>query len=210
MNIDELTLRLLILLLPGMLSSIIIDSFTFHKERKLLTRAIHFLLLSALVYVILQLVYGLVYCFSTESNLTVWKAFTNKEVEINYVEVIFALVVAIPVGLLFTYLITKKRLYNILNTYRISNKYGDENLFKYFLNSENIDWIWIRDIESQLVYYGSCLAFASEGERDEIVLGNVSIFHLDEDTGEYKESYTLDKIYLTIDPLKHQIEVPNF
>jgi len=41
----------------------------------------------------------------------------------------------------------------------ISQKYGDENLYSYYLNAKEIDWVYVRDFERKLTYQGRVISF---------------------------------------------------
>jgi hypothetical protein len=76
---------------------------------------------------------------------------------------------------------------------KISTKYGDENLFSFFLNSQNIDWIYVRDIQNNLTYQGRVVSFSENDGMQELVMSEVTVFKYE--TSE--EFYSVPLIYLS-------------
>lgn len=53
---------------------------------------------------------------------------------------------------------------------RISNKYGDENLFSHFLNDRETEIAYVRDIKNNLSYHGYVDLYSETDSVSEIVL----------------------------------------
>ena len=52
----------------------------------------------------------------------------------------------------------------------LTNKYGDENLYSYFLNAKNVNEIYVRDIANNLIFHGQVNSFSETDNIKEIVL----------------------------------------
>lgn len=76
---------------------------------------------------------------------------------------------------------------------RISNKYGDENLYSYFLNATNITEVYIRDKSKGLTYHGVIDSFSETDEFKEIVLRDVHVYNYEDSS----TLYDVDKLYIS-------------
>ncbi|WP_136467324.1 hypothetical protein [Flagellimonas onchidii] len=111
---------------------------------------------------------------------------------IPYSEVIWASIISILLGFIISKIDHSKLINNLARKLNISNKYGDENLYSYFLNSPDINWVYLRDIENSLTYLGTVESFSETTEHKEIVLGQVTVYSYPKS----KELYEIDRIYL--------------
>lgn len=86
--------------------------------------------------------------------------------------------------------------------FKVLNKYGDEYLFSYFLNSDEAECVYIRDKEAGYTYEGLIESF-SEGENiQEVVLTNVKVYNFSE--SEYL--YDVPRMYISQEPGRFAIE----
>jgi len=69
-----------------------------------------------------------------------------------YIEIFFASIFAFFIACLVSAGMNYKILTRFAGYFRISNKYGDENLFYYYLNNKNIDWIYVRDFPKKMIF----------------------------------------------------------
>jgi len=200
MEISELTLKLIILLIPGGIGSIILERLTVHKPWTSFRFILNAIIIGVFAYVTLQLfvmfLFNVCSCMNINfaSSLTVWQSLKEGSMVIPYEEVLYASIIAVVIGLILTLADTNKWLNNFANKYGISHKYGDENLFSYFLNSKEAGYVYIRHIKHNLTYLGYINSFSETAEIKEIVLSDVSVFT-------YTDSqllYEIDKIYLSL------------
>ncbi len=113
---------------------------------------------------------------------------------IPYVEVIWATMLGIVIGFIAAGIDHKKYINRIGNTLKLTNKYGDENLFMKFLNSPDIEYVYVRDIANKLSYSGYIDSYSETESFKELVLGNVDIYN-------YPDSellYSIERIYLCL------------
>ncbi|HEX4300312.1 MAG TPA: hypothetical protein VH327_05520, partial [Gammaproteobacteria bacterium] len=89
------------------------------------------------------------------------------------------------------YIFTHKIFHRIALRFNISNKYGDENLYSFFLQNRN--WLYVRDIENNLTYEGLLVSYSENDLIQEIVLSQVTVYS-------YKDSekyYSVPSVYLS-------------
>ncbi len=76
---------------------------------------------------------------------------------------------------------------------RVTLKYGDENLYSYYLNLKEVEWVWVRDPINDLTYQGKVSQFSENKSIQELVLSDVSVYsYLNS-----KLQYEVPSLYLT-------------
>lgn len=207
MQLSEFTLRIILLFIPGIISFIIIDKLTVHKEAKIHTILINSLLLGFTSYFSYYLIINTINILKKEDiNFLFLKALTNPTGNINFREIVFVTLIAIIIGFIFTYAINYKILHKFAAMIKASNKFGDMDVWSYIMNSKDkIDWIVIRDIEHDLMYEGRIEVFSDSTEIDELFLSDVIVYK--NTTGE--ELYRIPGLYLPRKREKLTIEFPS-
>jgi len=193
---------LIIIFLPGIITAIICDKISFHSKWGTFKFGLYAFILGVISYLIVQLGYYLIdilYFFSssktdlTWTHLKTWGALASDNPNIISPEIIFAFFVAIPLAYLTTYIITYKVLNRIAKFLGVSIKYGDENLFSFYLNAKEIEWVYVRDIKNNLTYEGKIRAYSETDSIQEVVLDDVKVFRYEDSA----ELYSLPSIYLS-------------
>jgi hypothetical protein len=208
---NQLSIILFILILPGILATIIVERLTIHKRINSFFFILYSILLGLLSYVLLQIfkhiftfLKSLIYNKNISfSFLHVWEVISNSNsYNVNLSEVAWATIVAVILGFIVSAIIHHKIVNKIAKKLSVSSKYGDENLFYYFLNSPEIDWIYIRDKERELIYQGRVESYSENEKIHEIVLTDVIVYsYYNQD-----KLYTTPTIYICKDLGKLQIE----
>lgn len=210
MEISALTLKLIILLVPGALATTIFKRLTIrHKEQSDFMFVIISIMFGMFSYLVLQLIiyvitFGKNICSETEIKYEKIETFAKLSISdsIPYSEIIWASVISIFLGFIISKVDHSKLINNIARRLKISSKYGDENLYSYFLNSPDINWVYVRDIDNSLTYFGTVESFSETIEHKEIVLGQVTVYSYPKS----KELYEIDRIYLVFPKDKLIIE----
>lgn len=99
---------------------------------------------------------------------------------------------AVPVAFISSLLVNHKIFHKLASKIGVSRKYGDENLFTFYLNSKELHWVYVRDFERKLTYQGRIFSFSENDTCHEIVLADVTVFGY-EDSEEY---YSVPTLYL--------------
>jgi len=117
--------------------------------------------------------------------------------ELPFVEIGNASIAGIILGLISSAIDHYKVINRLAIWLRISNKYGDINLYSHFLNSLNMDPVYFRDLKSNLTYHGMVELFSENDEIREIVLTNVRVYYNEGKSEEIMEIYKLNYVYLS-------------
>jgi hypothetical protein len=197
---NQLVVTLIVILMPGIIANVICDKITVHSKWSSFKFSLYAFVLGMSCYVSLQVIYyawDYHNCVSLDeikyTHLKVWGASVTDNPEIPAIEVVLATIISLPISLLAAYLINHKIFNKIATFFNISTKYGDENLFSYYLNADEIDWIYVRDIERKLTYQGRIVSYSENDLMQEIVMSEVTIYNYEDSA----ELYSVPTIYLT-------------
>jgi len=200
MEISELTLKLILLLIPGSLACIIYERLTIHKQWTSFKFITNSILFGAISYLIAGVIFSIYK--DDESFKLFWDNLPTKDIPYNVI--LKSSIISILVGFVSTGIDNYKLINKFGKYIHLTNKYGDENLFSYFLNAEDVDEVYVRDITNKLTYHGFINSFSETDEIKELVLLDVVVY--DYETS--KELYSLDKIYLSKSKENLIIELP--
>lgn len=200
---NELAIAVGVILFPGLIAAVICDKITVHSPQwGSFKYSVSSFVFGVSCYVALQ---GLAYLwiwiaeyfFPTLSfaspTLDVWTIATTQKVSIDPSEVFWATVLSPAIAAVAAFTVNHKLINKAAQKLRISSKYGDENLFSFFLNAQDIDWVYVRDIPSKLTYQGRVVSFSEADDMQELVLSEVTIFAYETSD----ELYSIPLLYLS-------------
>lgn len=206
---NQLVVTLIVILLPGIIANVICDKIVVHSKWTSFKFSLYALVLGVFSYVSLQLIqYGIDFVrdlsldVTNWSHLQVWDMAANVTATIPAKEVVFASLLSLPVSFLAAFAINRKVFFRIGAIFKVTSKYGDENLFSYYLNAQEIDWIYVRDIEANLTYQGRIVSYSENEQIQEVVLSDVTVFRYQDS----EEMYSVPTIYISKDIGKFRIE----
>lgn len=212
MEFSDFTIRLILILIPGAIATLIVEAITIHKKWAPIRFFVSASILGVLSFAFLQILYWASQLltdinFSCEDfkSLQTWSAILQKNSEINPSEIVFCIPVSVIVGFFISYLIQHKILYRVAWKYNVSSKYGDDSLYYHYLNKNEVDWVYVRDKTNGLTYRGQVNSFSEDSSNKEILLNNVTVY----DYVTSKELYSLKSIYIQFHNRDVSIELPN-
>mgnify|MGYP001198493574 CR=1 FL=1 len=195
---NQLAVTLVVLLLPGIIAAIVFDKITSHSKWDAFKFGLYSLVLGIICYSLEQLI-----CWGADivrtiskplewSILTIWNSALKTESSLSAIEVCVAVLLSLPVAFIASYLMNHKVFNKLAGRLGVSQKFGDENLFSYFMNGKDVAWVYVRDKESGMTYSGDVVSFAENGTCHEVVLADVRVYS-------YEESdflYSVQSLYL--------------
>lgn len=199
MELSAFTLKLIILLIPGALGALILQRLTLQKKAwtpfRFFVNAIMVGLFAYLINeLIIRSINGISFGYVSLDSLSIWDELGNSESSvIPYGEVLLATLTGIIIGLILTKGDNFKWLYKLASKCNLSYKYGDENLFSYYLFNLN-EYVYVRCRRQGFTYLGRVKSFSETDELKELVLIEV-IVH---DYNSSEELYELCEIYLSL------------
>jgi len=139
-------------------------------------------------------------------HLKIWHSAASEKPEIPAMEVVLAVALSTPVALFMSWLVKYKFINKLGQRIGVTYKFGDENLYSYYLNAEEINWIYVRDPVTNLTYQGKVQLFSENDSIQELVLSEVTVFRYEDS----EELYSVPTIYLAKETGKFIIEaIPN-
>lgn len=199
---NKLALAIVVILFPGIIATIISDKITVHNTKwGSFKYGMYSFVLGTSCYILLQFIlffFNAAFCLfsntgsTTWSHLKIWNIITDNEVKTKLSEIGQATMMSVPVAFFASFLINYKVFNKLSRKLGISNKYGDENLFSFYLNSDEVDWVYVRDAESDVTYQGRINSYSENNDIQELVLYNVTVYSYEESD----ELYSLPSIYL--------------
>ena len=197
---NDLAITIGLISFPGLIATLLADKLVVHASRwdtfkyfvyTFVFGLLSYVLLQALSSIVSAVGYRLIY-LDTDAVLKTWSALTSANATVNFPEVAWATLLA-PVVAIVAIVIVNLKLLNKIATYcKISSKYGDENLFSYYLNLSGIEWIYVRDISNNLSYRGQIYSFSEADQLHELVLADVTVYSYDDSS----ELYKVPMVYL--------------
>ena len=130
----------------------------------------------------------------------------NDELEISWIE----LVVACGYSFLLGFLIAAAYNYKILNKVgrllRVTQSFGDEDLWEHINNSPGVVWVNVRDFKNNLSYNGKITKYSNSYKPRELMLEEVKVY--DNLDGNMLEEFSA--IYLGLQDNECTIEIKEF
>jgi hypothetical protein len=202
MDISTLTLKIIVLLFPGLIAALIYRRLTVkHKERSdymftligITQGVLSYLIVQALFFVWTFVLNVFSSTYTAYEAIHAFKDLSNGNV-IPYGEIMLAGIISIVLGLVTAKISHDNLLNEFARKLGVSNKYGDENLYSNFLNDKDTAWIYVRDIPNKLIYFGAVESFSESSDFKELVLNEVTVLNFPD----AEELYEVKKIYLCL------------
>lgn len=206
---DQLLVTLIVILVPGIIAAVICDKITVHSKWNSFKFSLYALILGLIAYAGLQLIYYVIdvikaYPVNVEAwtHLKIWITVVSNSQNIPADEIVSATLLSLPVAFLASFLVNYKVFNKLAKKIKVSSKYGDENLYSYYLNAKEIDWVYVRDIENNLTYRGRIESYAENDHMQELVMYDVTVFRYEDSA----ELYSTPTVYLSKEMGKFIIE----
>ena len=201
---NEFTALMIFLLTPGILGILVLDALVEHKPWSPFLYTLYAVVFGIAVYLVEQLavwsspLLAQLILLQPQPEtaqvpyLSVWRNLRGEGAEFNLIEILWALLIALPLAALAALVVNKRYLYRAAQYIGISSKYGEENLFSHFLNGGDVSWVYVRDDKYDLTYQGLVYTSSEAGNVQELVLRKVTVFN----SANSQELYKLPYIYL--------------
>ena len=188
MPVSDFTIRLLLLFLPGILCFLIVTTVTTRRERSISLVVLYSFILGVACYFTYRpfapiASWGLSWTgFGVPSRLVFLQALTDKKIILNYNEIFLVALWAIPVSFVTAAILNYNLVSRVAALCRVTNKFGELNVWEYTLNLREVQWAVVRDIKNNLAFEGWIEAYSDVDAPRELFLRDVSVFR--NDTGE--------------------------
>jgi hypothetical protein len=215
MNVDAFLIRIVLLVIPGLAGyktfRILQSTGKSRKKIKDWQDFLSIVFISVLSYGLLFLVYMLITAIvatigkiNISLSVTSIDALVNERVSLNFFEIVYASLLAMFLGLLSGIFYNKKILFRIARSLHITQHYGDDDVWSFVTNSDDVEWLFVRDHKVGLVYYGSLSVFSESDEKRELLLEDVDVFN----NANGKKLYHTDSLYICRGDDELTLEIP--
>lgn len=202
MEISQFTWRLIVLFMPGLLTASMVNRFTVHKEWSNFDLIVRSLLFGVACYLLLYLLDSTP-CFHGICDANIWNLFVKSDGLPSSQVFAIACGFSIPVAFGYSFVVRRKWVYKIAKKLGITSKSGEIDVWNFFLNVDEIQWVIVRFKDRPIVYEGSLSSFSEDGTTRELVLGDVRVHP----TGDVGTFYELDFVYLSGEATTISIEI---
>ncbi len=187
---NSLAVSIVVILFPGIIAAIIADKIAVHsKPWGSFKYSIYSFVFGAWCYFALQVAFWVVCGLHRLKNpgqpwidLDLWSMISATKPRVEVREVLLACFASPLVAVIAALAINRKLLTKYARRLNISSKYGDENLFSFYLNSKEVDWVYLRDPENGLTYEGRVVSYCENDVMQEIVLSDVRVYSYEDST----------------------------
>jgi len=204
MEISEFAFRVLLLFFPGIICSYIVDAFTIHKERNEFEFLINSFVYGMTTYLLYWIVVSSLPCLNINGGRVYFlQEMTDSKEPISIKELVNVCVVSAMLAIAITIMHTHKLHFRIAHKLKLTKKFGELDVWGYVMNSKNVTWVTVRDIDHNLAYDGWVQAFSDNSNDAEILLGDVVVY----DNTNGNELYKVASQYLSMNKGNISIEV---
>jgi hypothetical protein len=209
MNISEFAFNLLLLFFPGLICAFLVDQLTVHRPREnffFIIQSFVLGLISYFSYWVLLRTASICFPGKVNSSLTFLRTLTNSNVLYSFKEIVYVTLCAIVIGLIGTAASNYKILNLFAQKIRITDKFGDLDVWGYFMNVKEIVYVTVRDHNNDLIFDGWIQAFSDDSKDAEIFLRDVTVYK--NSTG--KKLYNVEAMYISRNRQDISIECRKF
>ena len=194
MNLDQVTLQLLLIFFPGVLCAYIVDTFTGQPKASQFRFILNTFLFGVASYFLYTL--ALLLCGTPLSEFRYIASLSGAAVDAELIyEIASVCCIAVLLGLASVAISTHQLHYLLLWKLRITKRFGEEDVWSFFFNMPSTRWVSVRDLKNNLVYQGLVAAFSERYTDSELLLEQVSVYEWD--TGVHL--YDVEMQYLSLE-----------
>jgi hypothetical protein len=209
-EITDFTIRLGLLLFPGIVTYFVVESLTVHKERPTFEALLRLFVLAVGCYVASSVIWK-PFSWAWErfggsplSSFGFFNALVDSKVALDLGQIVFTSVFALPFSLALAALQNCKALHRFAQLIRVTKKFGDADVWGFLFNSKDVDWVVVRDIQNNLMFKGWVQVFSDVEKPSELLLRDVTVYN--NETGE--PLYKVGALYVARNRENFTIEIP--
>lgn len=115
--------------------------------------------------------------------ISVLQSLEDPATPLNWAEIGIVTLLSVPIAFIASGIHRFKTFNKIGQLARVTHRYGDEDVWEFFFNLQDFEWVFVRDHKLNLVYYGYPKLFSESDHERELLLTDVQVF--DNGTGTY-------------------------
>lgn len=205
MSLSSFLIRIIFLALPGIVGSILYRRLKGKSSLKDWEDVLEILLFSLLSYALYALAVAMLNGVGwSHLTVTAFQAFFDEKIPIPWPEMIIASGIGMPLAFIASTLYTYKILNRIGRVMGVTKRFGDEDVWSYFNNLYEAQWLFVRDHKLDLLYFGWILAYSDSEKERELLLKDVRVYK--NSTNDFL--YEVSRMYISRERFDLTIEVP--
>lgn len=187
---DELTIKIVMLLFPGIICTILLDKILEHKPWGNFKYSLLIIFYGVLSYCFLQMVYVILHFFKVGwSNfdftkvemLSAWQFSDGNLKNLPYLEILCAGIIAALLACIVSYIERKEWIISILRKLNITEKYGDYTTTYQLLKNNRNQWIDITIWDKSLFIRGIVISINETNGLCELCISDAEVFAFTKD-----------------------------
>jgi Family of unknown function (DUF6338) len=189
----ELTLRLALLFLPGIICALLVEKLVPTGVWSTARLALYSLVLGLTCYLFYALVDAVLIC-KWPPSIDLLKSLTANS-PLDFEEIFWATAIAPFVGLGVSLALNRHWINRFAEVIAVSKKFGDLDVWARTFNSPDLTeaWVVVRDFDHDLSFEGWVKAFSDTYEVNELLLINVRVYQ----SSTAMRLYDVESMYLT-------------
>jgi hypothetical protein len=217
---NELALKILFLLIPGIIALGIIKSIGPKRPRSDFETGLQIFMYGVVCYAIAGFLEGLYnWKFSPPTGAGFWEtvgttsfglATLNPQLGLGAGQVIFTSTVAIVIGCVVAKVQTHSIPHRVLRWLNLTQRTNEVDIWQLTLNSPDIDsWVTVRHHDNNKVYQGWVRGYSDGGDERELLLAEVTVYAASEGVDDLVEVDKIPVLYLGLDRKNTVLELSN-
>ena len=210
-KVDELGLKILFLLIPGIIALGVLKSIGPKRPRSDFESGVQIFIYGIACYAITGFIEGLYLWHSLPRSAATgfWQivgetslglATLNPEKGLGTGQIAAATLVSVVVGCAVAKLQMHSIPHRLLRWLRLTKRTNEVDIWELTLNSPNIDnWVTVRHHDNGKVYQGWVRGYSDGGDERELLLADVTVYAPAPNTNELVEVDTIPVLYLGLD-----------
>jgi hypothetical protein len=195
MTLSSLLIRIIFLTFPGIIGSILYRKLRGRPVRKDWEDYVEIAVFSLASYAL----YGLIVFVLKKAGLssgtvTVLQAFLDEKVQVVWQEIVYASLCGVLLSFIAAYIHTYKLVTRFGQLVRATTSFGEEDVWDFFHNRPDIQWVYIRDLKYDLSYRCWIEEYSDAFKERELLLREVDVYR--NSTGE--SLYHCDVVYFSM------------
>ncbi|MDR2098307.1 MAG: DUF6338 family protein [Spirochaetaceae bacterium] len=206
MTINAFIFKLLIVLIPGFVCFSIFRKIAVYRRDSKKDFGFREIIIIIVYSLIICMFYDLILTLVNYLAETKYPFTLSKLVDVEMytaTELALLCLIAIISGYLLSIMETRKFINKIAMSLKITNYYGDTDVWTSFCANKSADWIYVRDHKFGLIYYGLLEQYSDPGEERELIITDVMVFSKD---GEF--CYNCPRMYVCRQANDITLEIP--
>ena len=179
MELTEFAFKLLLLFFPGIICAYLIDQLTTHRPRDTFFFLLQSFVFGILCYFLFWAGINIINHFlpnNIKHQIAFLNSLTNPKTEFCFREIAYVTIISIILACAITIASSRKLLNKLAKRLRITKKFGELDVWGYFLNMNEVVWVTVRDHANDLIYDGWVQAFSDDSKEAELLLRDVSVY----------------------------------